>query len=59
LDPKSAPAKALVEVYPHPALIEILKAPRRLEYKATKAGKYWRTLPLAVRHNNLREVSGA
>jgi predicted RNase H-like nuclease len=56
LDPKSAPAKALVEVYPHPALIEILKAPRRLEYKAAKAGKYWRTLPLAVRHNNLREV---
>jgi predicted RNase H-like nuclease len=56
LDPKSAPAKALVEVYPHPALIETLKVPRRLEYKAAKAGKYWPTLGLAARHNNLREV---
>jgi predicted RNase H-like nuclease len=56
LDPKSAPAKALIEVYPHPALIEILKTPRRLEYKAAKAGKYWPTSPLAVRHSKLREV---
>jgi predicted RNase H-like nuclease len=56
LDPKSAPAKALVEVYPHPALIEILKVPRRLESKTAKAAKYWPTLPLAVRHNKLREV---
>lgn len=56
LDPKSAPTKALVEVYPHPALIEILKVPRRLEYKAAKAGKYWPTLSLATRQNNLREV---
>jgi predicted RNase H-like nuclease len=55
LDAESAPAKALVEVYPHPALIEILKAPRRLEYKAAKAAKY-SALPLAVRHNKLREV---
>ncbi len=56
LEPNSAPARALIEVYPHPALIEILKAPRRLEYKAAKAGKYWSTSPLVTRHNKLREV---
>jgi predicted RNase H-like nuclease len=56
LNAASAPARALIEVYPHPALIEFLKAPRRLEYKAAKTRKYWPGLPLAVRHDKLREV---
>lgn len=32
---------ALIEVYPHIALIELLKAPRRLEYKVSKRRDYW------------------
>jgi predicted RNase H-like nuclease len=32
---------ALIEVYPHPALIELAAAARRLPYKHGKAGKYW------------------
>lgn len=32
---------ALIEVYPHPALIELAKADRRLPYKHSKSRKYW------------------
>lgn len=32
---------ALIEVYPHIALIELLRAPRRLEYKVGKRRDYW------------------
>jgi predicted RNase H-like nuclease len=31
----------VVEVYPHPALVELAKAPTRLPYKASKVRKYW------------------
>jgi predicted RNase H-like nuclease len=31
----------LVEVYPHPALVEFTRAPMRLKYKAGKARAYW------------------
>lgn len=34
-------SRALLEVYPHPALIELAAAPRRLAYKHSKARKYW------------------
>lgn len=34
-------AGGLIEVYPHPALIELAGAARRLPYKITKAAKYW------------------
>ena len=39
----SAPAKppGLVEVYPHPALVEFAGAPTRLKYKAGKGRTYW------------------
>ena len=39
----SAPAKppGLVEVYPHPALVEFAGAPTRLKYKAGKVRTYW------------------
>jgi predicted RNase H-like nuclease len=50
------PAQGLIEVYPHPALIEFLKAERRLEYKAGKTGVYWPALSLDERHLNLRAV---
>ena len=33
--------RGLVEVYPHPALVELANATKRLEYKANKARKYW------------------
>jgi predicted RNase H-like nuclease len=50
------PAQGLIEVYPHPALIEFLKAERRLEYKAGKTGVYWPALSLDERHLNLLAV---
>ena len=31
----------LIEVYPHPALVELARAPERLPYKAAKARRYW------------------
>ncbi len=31
----------LIEVYPHPALIELASAERRLPYKASNVAKYW------------------
>ncbi|HEY3572093.1 MAG TPA: DUF429 domain-containing protein, partial [Thermoanaerobaculia bacterium] len=31
----------LVEVYPHPALLSLLKKTRRVEYKVGKSKKYW------------------
>ena len=31
----------LIEVYPHPALVELAKAPERLRYKVSKARNYW------------------
>ncbi|ABS64445.1 conserved hypothetical protein [Parvibaculum lavamentivorans DS-1] len=43
----------LIEVYPHPALIELTSAPKRLPYKISRAGKYWKGLPLAQRRINL------
>ena len=52
----SMPANGLIEVYPHPALIEFLNAPRRLEYKTAKTTKYWPKLPLAERRRRLSAV---
>ena len=49
----SEPATRLIEVYPHTALIRFLDAPYRLEYKATKAGRYWPTLTLGERQAKL------
>ena len=39
----SAPVKpsGLVEVYPHPALVEYAQSPMRLKYKAGKGRTYW------------------
>jgi predicted RNase H-like nuclease len=49
-------AKGLIEVYPHPALIEFLGAARRLEYKASKALKYWPQLSPMERRTELLSV---
>lgn len=42
-----------IEVYPHPALIELMGAPERLPYKAAKMGKYWPELPPRTRREKL------
>jgi predicted RNase H-like nuclease len=39
----------LIEVYPHPALVELAGAAERLPYKAGKLLTYWPGLPLADR----------
>lgn len=52
----SEPATRLIEVYPHTALIRFLDAPYRLEYKATKAGRYWPTLTLGERQAKLHTI---
>ena len=41
------PARGLIEVYPHPALIEFLEEARRLPYKAGKIRAYWPDLTVA------------
>jgi predicted RNase H-like nuclease len=43
------PARALVEVYPHPALVELTGDTMRLRYKLARSGKYWPELPLVER----------
>ena len=37
----SAAAPGLLEVYPHPALVELAKSEKRLTYKQGKARDYW------------------
>ncbi len=37
----NAEPPGLVEVYPHPALVEFARAPMRLKYKAAKGRTYW------------------
>jgi len=39
----------LIEVYPHPALVVLAQAPRRLPYKASKTRTYWPDQSLAAR----------
>lgn len=46
----------LIEIYPHPALIELAAAERRLPYKHSKIGKYWRQEVPGVRRQMLLEV---
>jgi predicted RNase H-like nuclease len=43
----------LIEVYPHPALVELARASERLPYKASKVGKYWPELNLPERRARL------
>ena len=50
-----AAAGGLIEVYPHPALVVLAGAARRLPYKAGNSAKYWPGEPIAVRRALLRE----
>ena len=43
----------LVEVYPHPALLRLLNAERRLKYKVSKARRYWPTFTV---HDRICEL---
>lgn len=43
----------LIEVYPHPALIELMGAPSRLPYKVGKTTKYWPGLSASERRTRL------
>ena len=52
----SLPARGLIEVFPHPALIESLMADYRLEYKAGKASNYWPKLSTPERQAELCKV---
>lgn len=45
-----------IEIYPHPALIELTGATKRLAYKIGRTGRYWPGLPLAERRLRLYEV---
>ena len=42
-----------IEVYPHPALITLLKADYRLPYKVSKSNKYWPHTDATERAHNL------
>lgn len=51
--------RGLVEVYPHPALIEFASAERRLPYKFGNRRSYWPDEPSKVRNLNIfREMKG-
>lgn len=53
------PGRAMIEVYPHPALIELTGRARRLPYKIARAGKYWPdAAPLLWRARLLEEWRG-
>ncbi len=43
----------LIEVYPHPALVNLLSLDRRLPYKAANARKYWPEAGTSQRRENL------
>lgn len=53
---QSGTSRGLVEVYPHPALVELIGAPRRLEYKVGKMRRYWPRQTAAERRTNLLSV---
>src|SRR5208283_1876555 len=43
----------LIEVYPHPALVQLANAPKRLPYKASKVRSYWPSSDAAERRTLL------
>ncbi|CUX61712.1 MULTISPECIES: hypothetical protein [Agrobacterium tumefaciens complex] len=46
----------LAEVYPHPALVEMMAAPKRLLYKFAKIRSYWPADGAETRRDHLRNV---
>jgi len=53
LAPRASTTPALVEVYPHAALLRLLDIDYRLPYKISKSTKYWRGATTAERRENL------
>lgn len=47
--------RRLLEVYPHPALVQLLNADYRVAYKVAKARKYWPDKPIEERASLLLE----
>ena len=59
LQTQSISTPGLIEVYPHPALVELAGAPERLRYKVSKARGYWPKSDAAERKKLLlREWTG-
>jgi predicted RNase H-like nuclease len=56
LQTDSVGTPGLIEVYPHPALVELANAPERLCYKVSKTRRYWPTLDAIKRRERLFEV---
>lgn len=56
LQTDSISTRGLIEVYPHPALVELAKAEERLCYKACKVRTYWPTCDAAERKRRLFDV---
>ncbi|RIK83075.1 MAG: DUF429 domain-containing protein [Hyphomicrobiales bacterium] len=52
---KAISTPGLIEVYPHPALVELTSAIERLPYKVSKTRSYWRTETPANRRCRLLE----
>ncbi|MGQ8633346.1 DUF429 domain-containing protein [Agrobacterium sp. DKPNP3] len=48
--------RGLLEVYPHPALVELTKSEKRLPYKHAKIGSYWRSDTIPIRRMKLTDV---
>jgi predicted RNase H-like nuclease len=46
-------SRPFLEVYPHPALLSLLKRPRRVPYKVNKSRKYWPGESASGRRRNL------
>lgn len=44
---------ALIEVYPHVALLELMQAEYRIPYKISRRRRYWPRLPAGERINNI------
>lgn len=53
---KEVGVPGLLEVYPHPALVELMRAERRLPYKHGKIRNYWPTESPASRRTKLLET---
>lgn len=44
---------ALIEVYPHTALLSLMAAPYRVTYKASRSARYWPQMPAVGRRQQL------
>jgi predicted RNase H-like nuclease len=53
LQTTSIASPGLIEVYPHPALVELFSANERLPYKFAKTRSYWPNLIIAERRGSL------